>query len=214
MPDYDKTEIVIVLDRSGSMARIAEDMEGGLETFLAEQKKVAGRSTVSLYQFDAVVERVFRGKDLEEVDRIRLLPRGQTALHDALGLAIDDTARRLAKLDHTDRPGNVVVLIITDGRENGSMKFTKKRIFEMVDYQRKEHGWQFAYLGTEESTLRDAAEIGIQGSSYQKDAAGIRGMAVGLSVSIESYRRERRQGNLSATLDMRPNLEPRTPTTR
>lgn len=117
-PDY--TDIVVVLDRSGSMAGIKFDMEGGFNTFIAKQREIAGVCRVSLYQFDTVYEPVYQGIQVQEVPLLELVPRGGTALYDALAKTIVTTGERLAKMAEPDRPGKVVFIVITDGAENAS----------------------------------------------------------------------------------------------
>ena len=212
MPDLSKTALVIVLDRSGSMARIATDMEEALEAFLYEQKKVPGSATVTLYQFDTEVEELFANKPLPEVDHIRLVPRDRTALNDALGSAIDETGKRLAALEETQRPGSVIVVVVTDGRENASKVFTPAAIRHMVEHQTEKYSWQFLYLGSEASTHRDAAAIGIRNSAdYKKTRAGIRGIAADLSISVSDYRMLRRRGDPDATICIGRNIKPVDP---
>lgn len=87
----DYTHISIVLDRSGSMSGIAKDMEGGLRSFIEEQKKVDGKCTVSLYRFDDTTDKVYDFIDIQEASDFKLEPRGMTALNDAVGYAIKDT---------------------------------------------------------------------------------------------------------------------------
>lgn len=94
-----KAHITIVMDRSGSMNRIARDMEGGLNTFLNEQKKQPGQCTLSLYSFDDTVERDLYFADIQSVSKLELVPRGMTALNDAIGRAVVETGEYLAKLE-------------------------------------------------------------------------------------------------------------------
>jgi hypothetical protein len=212
VPDLSKTAIIIVLDRSGSMARIATDMEEALDDFLYEQKKVPGSATVTLYQFDTEVEELFGNKPLHEVDHIRLAPRDRTALNDALGRAIDETGKRLAALEESQRPGSVIVVVVTDGRENASKEFTPAAIRHMVEHQTEKYRWQFVYLGSEASTHRDAAAIGIRNSAdYQKTRAGIRGVSTDLSISVTEYRMLRGRGDPDATIYIGKRIKPVDP---
>src|SRR5262245_2857992 len=101
-------EIVVLLDRSGSMQSIAKDMEGGFDHFIKEQKLVPGDCKVSLYQFDTDYEAVYVGKPLAEVPRCELKARGSTALNDAFGRTINATGARLAAMPEHERPSKVV----------------------------------------------------------------------------------------------------------
>jgi hypothetical protein len=212
MPDLSKTAIIIVLDRSGSMAPIATDMEGALETFINGQKGVPGSATVTLYQFDTKVELLFVNKPLDEVDHIRLVPGERTALNDALGRAINETGVRLAALEEATRPGSVIVVVVTDGKENASRTFSPAVIQHMVEHQTEKYQWQFLYIGSEASTHSDAAAIGIRNSGfYQKTKAGVRGMSVDLSVSVSDYRTLRGKGDLKAKLKIDKRIKPVDP---
>jgi len=203
MPNNDLVEIVLVLDRSGSMASIRDDMEGGFKTFIEEQKKAPGQAVVSLYQFDGQFETCFEEKPLAEVTGLGLVPRGNTALHDAVGQSINLVGARLAKKDEAARPGGVVVLVITDGQENASKGFTQREVLKMVEHQSARYKWQFLYLGSDLSTAKDAANIGMISSCYTKSAAGTRNLMTRSSQGVASYRASRSRG-LDAKLEVEP----------
>jgi hypothetical protein len=138
-PKY--TRLYALLDRSGSMFQIKADTEGGFNSYIKEQKKVPGSCDVTLVQFDAPNFRTFyafptdkpsaedeedwykviyRNKPIREVPKLTLVPRGGTALHDALGRLITEAGQELAALPEDKRPGVVEVLVLTDGEENSS----------------------------------------------------------------------------------------------
>ncbi len=112
----DYTEIVVLLDRSGSMQHGKDDHEGGLMSFVEDQQQLEGNVRFTLIQFDNVepCEIVYDGVPIADVDQIKLIPRGGTPLLDAVGLTIAHVAERLADT----KPDQVVVMIITDGQEN------------------------------------------------------------------------------------------------
>jgi Mg-chelatase subunit ChlD len=117
----DYTDATLVLDRSGSMAQIRNDMEGVTKTFVEEQAKLPGKCLLSVLQFDSnAIEWLFQGKPIEQVSHIPPKPRGATPLLDALGKAIRETGQRLAAMDQAERPGRVLLVVITDGLENAS----------------------------------------------------------------------------------------------
>lgn len=189
MPDKNKTEIAIILDRSGSMAAIMDDMEGGFKTFIEEQKAVPGEAVVSLYQFDDHFEVCFEERPLAEVTELGLKPRGMTALLDAVGKAITLIGERLAAKPEEERPGGVVVLIITDGFENASDEFGKPQILEMVKRQSETYKWQFAYLGADASTFDEAASIGVACAAiFDLTPKGVQQMYGSTSRGVASYR--------------------------
>lgn len=114
------TDITVVIDRSGSMASCRADAQGGLNTFIKTQASEPGEALLTLVQFDNQYEIVHRGVPIKDVPKFALVPRGGTALFDALGRAINDTGARLAAMQEADRPGLVMFAIVTDGDENSS----------------------------------------------------------------------------------------------
>ena len=119
----DLTDITMVIDRSGSMQSIRSDAEGGINSFIEQQKQEPGEANVTLVQFDADYEFVHSGVPIRQVPAFKLVPRGSTALLDAVGRAINETGARLAAMDEVQRPGLVVFVIVTDGEENSSREF-------------------------------------------------------------------------------------------
>ena len=114
------THLVFLLDRSGSMQSIASDIIGGFEAFVDLQRGDEGLCTVTLAQFDNEYEVVYRGIAVGQVPPLALCPRGRTALYDSMGKLITDTAAEINALPEDDKPGTVVVAIMTDGMENAA----------------------------------------------------------------------------------------------
>jgi len=110
----DLTDITIVMDRSGSMNSCREEAENGVNHFIKEQSEASGECLLTLVQFDNEYEFIHRGVPIGNVPKYSLVPRGMTALLDAVGRAINETGERLASMDETDRPGLVVFVIMTD----------------------------------------------------------------------------------------------------
>jgi len=157
----DLTDVTLVIDRSGSMASRKKDAEGGINTFVNEQKKQPGECLLSLVQFDTDYEFVHRGIKIQDVPAYTLVPRGWTALLDAVGRAINETGDRLAAMPEDQRPGLVIVAIVTDGEENSSREFTKAQIKQMVERQTNEYSWQFTFLGANQDAFAEARQLGI-----------------------------------------------------
>ena len=157
----DLTDVTVVLDRSGSMQSCRDDAEGGLNTFIEEQKKQPGETLFTLVQFDTEYEFVHKGKPIRDVGPCELVPRGMTALLDAVGRAIAETGERLAAMPEPDRPGLVVFVIVTDGQENSSKEYTKPQIKEMIERQQNDYKWQFTFLGANQDAFAEAHGIGI-----------------------------------------------------
>ena len=187
--NQDHTEVIIVLDRSGSMHTIKKDMEGGLNQFFADQKKEPGRCSVTLTQFDTDYEIVYSGKDLKDVPKAELIPRGSTALLDAIGRTIHEVGSRLAKTDEADRPGRIIFLIITDGMENASKEFDQVAIKALVEKQTNKYSWCFVYLGANQDAFAEARKYGIAlATNYEANSIGTRAATGDMSKSVSNYR--------------------------
>ena len=149
------TEIVCVLDRSGSMSNIIDDMIGGFNQFLEEQKKLDGECTITIALFDDRYELLYDNVDIQKIKPITRLewsPRGSTALYDAVGKSINDVEARHEK---TKKPDKVLVCVVTDGQENASREFSKDGIKTLI--ANKETGdWNFMYLAANQ----DAFSVG------------------------------------------------------
>lgn len=160
----DLSDLTVVLDRSGSMHVCQSDAEGGLNRFVEEQKKQPGEARFTLVQFDTEYEFVHRAVPIQDVPPCSLVPRGNTALLDAVGRAIVETGERLAKMSEADRPGLVVFVILTDGQENSSREFSRAKVREMIAHQQDVYKWQFIYLGANQDAFAEAGALGIAGS--------------------------------------------------
>lgn len=165
MTNRNKTEIVVIVDRSGSMTSCRADAEGGLNTFIEQQRNQPGECLLTLVQFDHDYEFVHSGKPIAEVGKFTLNPRGSTALLDAVGRAITETGERLAKMPEDDRPGLVVFVILTDGQENASREFRRDQIKQMIEHQTTNYNWQFTYLGANQDAFGEAGSLGISGAA-------------------------------------------------
>jgi hypothetical protein len=157
----DLSELVLVVDRSGSMASCRTDAEGGINAFIEAQQKQPGAANLTLVQFDDKYEFVHKGKPIQDVGKYQLVPRGWTALLDAVGKAVNETGERLAALPESERPGCVVVMIVTDGQENRSTEFTRQQVRDMITHQQEKYSWKFTFIGAGADTFNEAASIGI-----------------------------------------------------
>lgn len=189
--------IAVVLDRSGSMEAIRDDAIGGLNAFVAEQRDLPGQATLLLAQFDHEYELVHDGLPLAEIpplDRASFVPRGRTALLDALGRTLNDVAERISRTAPAGRPGRVIVVVVTDGCENASREFTLDTIAKMIAARRAD-GWEILFLCTSEEALRDAVAMGIDGATsrpFAGTALGTRDAFRRVSRSIGNSRRSGR----------------------
>ena len=190
----DYTDITIVLDRSGSMSSIAQEAIKGYNEFLDAQKELPGDCTLTLSQFDHVIEDVYNGVPLEGVpplDENTFVPRGRTALLDAIGTNIVATGQRLAALDEDQRPGKVIFVILTDGYENASADYSNNDINEKVQHQRDTYKWEFVFLAADQDAIASASRVGIDSKSayaFKSSGASTLGALSKMSESILRYR--------------------------
>ena len=162
MTRTDLTHLYFLLDRSGSMQSIASDTEEGFAAFIAEQRATcSGDCRVTLAQFDNEYELVYAERPLADVPPLELMPRGSTALLDAMGRLITDAGARLAALSEEERPGTVVVAVMTDGWENASSEWTHPAIRALVEQQTTKYGWQFMYMGADQDAVEVGTSIGV-----------------------------------------------------
>lgn len=157
----DLTDITMVIDRSGSMQSIQSDAEGGINSFIEQQQQEPGEANVTLVQFDTDYEFVHSGVPIRQIPAFKLVPRGSTALLDAVGRAVNETGARLAAMDESQRPGLVVFVIVTDGEENSSREFTRDQIRTMVEHQQSAYKWQFTFLAANQDAFAAGGSMGI-----------------------------------------------------
>lgn len=171
-------EIVFVLDRSGSMSSVAASVVAGFNEFLRDQQAAPGRARFTLALFDDEYLLPANGLPILEVrplDASTYVPRGSTALLDAIGRTVDDLGAGLAALPETERPGKVIVAILTDGYENASHRYTLRDVSARIRRQRDQYGWQFLFLGANQDAIATAASMSISAAdaaTFQADAAG------------------------------------------
>lgn len=189
MANADLTRLVFLLDRSGSMRSIKSDVEGGFAAFIDEQRAADGECAVTLAQFDHQYEVVYQAVPLAEVPPLDLRPRGRTALLDAMGRLITSLKAELDALAEDQRPGTVIVSIMTDGHENASREWTHPAIKALVERQTNEHDWQFLYMGADQDAIEVGARLGVrrdQSVTFSKGKS--RDAMAAASANIRSYR--------------------------
>ena len=188
------TDITVILDRSGSMSSVKNDTIGGFNQFLADQKALPGEATITLAQFDDQFEFVYKSRNIKDAPQLTdatFVPRGWTALLDAIGFCVNDTGARLSNMAENDRPEKVVFLILTDGQENKSREFTKAKINEMITHQRDTYKWQFLFVGANQDAIATGADIGIEAAAsmtFSATPAGTQTAFASLSSATASYR--------------------------
>lgn len=177
-----KTEILCVIDRSGSMGGLAVEASNSFNRFIEEQKATPGEAKVTLAQFDDKYEVVFAGKDLADVPKYTLEARGMTALFDAVGKTLNDQGARIKAENWADK---VIVVIVTDGGENASKEINGARLKEMVAHAEK-HGWSFVYLAANVDPNVTAMAMGINIGSAMNLAKGFAANNAGVTQSYAS----------------------------
>ena len=162
MTDQTLTHVYFLLDRSGSMQSIKTDTEGGFAAFIDEQRQAPGSCRVTLAQFDNSYDEVYADLAVADVPALDLQPRGGTALLDSMGRLITDAGARLARLPEDERPGTVIVAIMTDGHENASREWTHPAIKALVEQQTSQYGWEFMYMGADQDAIEVGAALGVR----------------------------------------------------
>lgn len=169
------THIISILDTSGSMRSIIDELASSFESFCLRQKEVPGDVTCSVYTFNNLVEKTESFVDV--VNNVIKLPRfasGGTALFDAIGYALNTEGAALSNMAEDQRPSKVIVTILTDGEENASKEFRgeqgRLKIKEMLEHQQSKYSWEVIFMGANIDAQQTSQSIGIA-SSIQYDAS-------------------------------------------
>ena len=191
------THVTFVLDSSGSMSKIEDDTKGGFNVFLREQQEEEGTATVTLYDFDSTVELVYRNRpiaDAPKLDNENYRPGGKTALHDAIVRAVDETAEEIETMAPRDQPENVIIVVLTDGKENAS-ETPQDVVRNRVEERREESGWEFLFIGANQDAALTAQEMGMdQDKSLDMSHSG-EGAEEAYRSTSRSVSRARQQGS-------------------
>ena len=188
------TEIVFILDRSGSMTHLTDDTIGGFNSFIEKQKGEPGEALLTTVLFDDQYEVLHNGVNLKEVHPItkdQYWARGMTAMYDAVGKTINDVGHRLSETPEQYRPGKVIFVITTDGLENASREFTQAKVKEMIQHQTEKYSWDFIFLGANIDSKQQAKNIGISedyAANYAATAQGTSSMYYAVDAAVSSHR--------------------------
>lgn len=187
-----KTEVVFILDRSGSMSNLVNDTIGGFNSFVDEQKKSGAESSLTTILFDTEYNLLHNGVVINNVPELttkEYFARGGTALLDAVGKTINQVSERVAKLSKKNKPEKIIVVITTDGQENSSKEFTTEVIKALVESKIKE-GWEFLFLGANIDSFSVSSGLGISSvntTNYSANQVGTRSVYSTLSNTISDY---------------------------
>ena len=195
----DYVHLCIVLDSSGSMDVIADDIKGSFKTFLEEQKREEGKTVVDVFQFSDRTRRIVKRADLADcandiMDSYRC--DGMTALHDAVCTAIDTLGAEFAAMAEEERPAKVLFNIVTDGHENASRKFTLQDVKERIDRQTNEYSWEFHYLAADQDEFEArqiSRSMGVCQSAVSPKRALSGTLCQTMSESLQFAKRPRQQ---------------------
>ena len=186
-----KTEVVFILDKSGSMHGLEKDTIGGFNAMLEKQKKEEGECYISTILFSSRSQSLYQHKEISTVKPLTnndYQVGGCTALLDAIGYAIDDMKDYL-KIQKEKR--NVLFIIITDGMENASHEYSSRIIKRMVEEQQEKEGWSFTFLGANIDAIQTASDIGIRkeyAANYHNDSLGVQENFRAVSNMVRRYR--------------------------
>ena len=187
----DLTELVLVVDRSGSMAGLREETQAGINRLIADQREQEGECRVTLAEFDDIYNLVHNNVNINDVGEYILEPRAMTALHDAIGKTINTVGQRLANTAEHQRPGLVAFNIFTDGHENASREFNGPQIAQMITHQTEAYNWQFTFLGANQDAALVGRGLGISPSAsatYNTSPMSVKNMYAGVSSNVTRMR--------------------------
>jgi hypothetical protein len=185
-----KTEIICVIDKSGSMSSIKSDAIGGFNEFLKEQKEVKDDTKITVNLFDSNFSKLYNSLPINEaveLDDTNYRPSSMTALYDAIGKSINEAEDRFEKDGNPDR---VLVVILTDGKENRSQEYDQKGIFKMIE-EKSDKDWEFIFLAANQDAMETATSLNIKGGNSMNFAAsgsGVKGAYAKMSSTVKSYR--------------------------
>ena len=195
------TQIIMVLDRSGSMDSIARATVDGINSFIKEQKAAEGEAYMTLVQFDNEYQIDYASKPLNEVINLvkgeTFIPRATTALYDAIGRTINEVKTK----------DDVIFVIVTDGAENASKEFTQNQVFEKIEEKKKE-GWNFLFLAANQDAMKTGGSLGISANNsmtFNANDTSVGNMYMNFSNKVSDYRSAKlysdNYSTISSTLD-------------
>lgn len=195
----DYIHVCVVLDASGSMGAVENDVKGTFNSFVAEQREQPGKTVLDVYQFSDETTRIVRNADLSTFENNLMRSyrcSGCTALNDAVCQAIDEIGAEFAALPEAERPEQVLVAILTDGEENASRRFTKADVKERIDRQTNIYSWKFVFLAANIDAFATGAALGLQADdcvAFECSEAGLEDVRACFSSRLASMRAPKRR---------------------
>lgn len=192
------TEIVFILDRSGSMSGLEAETIGGFNSTIKKQKAEPGEAIVSTVLFDNEMKVLHDRVPIDQIAELTeqdYCPRGSTALLDAVGLAIHHIGNVHKYARDEDRPEKTIFIITTDGYENASRLYTAKDVKEKVERQKNKYGWEFLFFGANIDAVETARRYGISeecSANFKADEIGVAMCSNAQSMAVSNIRRGRK----------------------
>ena len=192
------TELVFILDKSGSMSGLEADTVGGFNSLVEKQREVEGECLVSMILFNDKSELIYDRHSVSEIKKMRksdFTVGGTTALMDALGAAINHISKIHKYIREEDVPENTIFVIMTDGMENASHIFSDSEVKALVEEKKEKCGWQFIFLAANIDAVETARKYGIDEDSaanYCSDSQGTKLTYEAVNVAVENYRTARK----------------------
>ncbi|MGY3718254.1 vWA domain-containing protein [Sutcliffiella cohnii] len=168
------TEIIFLLDRSGSMAGLESDTIGGFNSFVKRQGELPGETKLTTVLFDDVYEILWDSVSAHSISLTdnEYFVRGTTALLDTVGKSIVSVGNRLKSTSEKHRPGKVIFVITTDGMENASREFTYEKVKKLITHQQEKYNWEFIFMGANIDAVKEADSLGISiDNAFQFEAS-------------------------------------------
>jgi len=196
------THVTFVLDSSGSMRAIEADTRGGFNSFLDDQRAEDGDATVTLVDFNTNVDVTYRERAIEnapELTEAAYTPSGGTALHDAIVTAIEEADGQFGGMDDAQMPENVIIVVLTDGKENSS-KTPTPTVRKMIE-ARQEEGWEFLFIGANQDAALTGENIGVDKQQTLSMDASSEGTQAAYDSASERVSQAREQGTTGGFTD-------------
>lgn len=200
----DLTEIIFILDESGSMSSVKGDTIGGFNEFIEAQKRIPGTVKFTFVKFSDYYNVINEGTPIEEVSPLNestYTPSFSTALLDAVGKAVNSVTARLDETPEDEKPEKVLFAILTDGYENASTEYAQKAINEMIKNQRTKEGWEFLFLGADIDAWSGGSAMGIN-MNINISKNDLKRSMKGMSYYAASYRTNNLLGMSADTFNL------------
>ena len=188
------TEIICIIDKSGSMRPLTNDVIGGMNKFIADQKALDGEANFTMVLFNSEDELKYDRVPVQQVEEFSAssyIADGFTAMYDSIGNTLNRIGQILSEIDESERPEKVMVCIMTEGEDNKSHMFTPASVKEMIKHQTEVYSWEFIFLGANIDVIKAAADIGIskeRSIAFASTSKGVDMAYMNMSSMTSSYR--------------------------